>query len=78
MQKSMKGHMELIKQTLRYLKSAPRKGILMRKHGHANIVGFVDANWAKSPLGRKFITGFCMFVGGNVVTWKSKKTSSGG
>jgi hypothetical protein len=45
----------------------------MRKHGHVNIVDYTDANWAGNPLDRKFTTGFCMFVGGNAVIWKSKK-----
>jgi Reverse transcriptase (RNA-dependent DNA polymerase) len=73
MQKPMKGHLELINQILEDLKSAPGRGILMRNHGHANIVGYTDADWAGSSLDRKSTTGFCVFVGGNAVTWKSKK-----
>lgn len=73
MQKPMKGHLELINQILRYLKSAPGRGILMKNNGHANIVGYTDVDWAGSPLDRKSTTGFCMFVGGNAVVWKSKK-----
>lgn len=73
MQKPMKGHLELINQILRYLKSAPGRGILMQNHGHVNIVGYTDADWVGSPLDRKSTTGFCMFVGGNAVMWKSKK-----
>jgi Reverse transcriptase (RNA-dependent DNA polymerase) len=75
MQKPMKDHLELINQILRYLKFAPGRGIFMQNHGHVNIVGYSNVDRAGSPLDRKSTTGFCMFVGGNAVTWKSKKQS---
>jgi hypothetical protein len=75
MQKPMKGHLELINQILRYLKPTLGRGILMQNHDHVNIVGYSNADWAGNPLDRKPTTGFCMFVGGNVVTWKRKKQS---
>jgi hypothetical protein len=40
----------------------------MQNHGHVNIVGYSNADWAGSPLDRKSTTSFCMFVGGNAVT----------
>jgi Reverse transcriptase (RNA-dependent DNA polymerase) len=73
MQKPMKGHFELVSQILRYLKSAPGRGIFMQKHGYVNIIGYTDADWAGCPHDRKSTSGFCMFVGGNAVTWRSKK-----
>lgn len=73
MQKPMTGHLELINQILRYLKSAPGRGILMKNHGFVDLMGYTDADWAGNPLDRKSTTGFCMFVGGNLVTWRSKK-----
>jgi Reverse transcriptase (RNA-dependent DNA polymerase) len=73
MHEPMEGHLEIVNQILRYLKSAPGRGIIMRKHGHVNIVGYTDADWAGCPYGRRSTTGFCMFVGGNAVTWRSKK-----
>jgi Reverse transcriptase (RNA-dependent DNA polymerase)/Integrase core domain/gag-polypeptide of LTR copia-type/GAG-pre-integrase domain len=75
MQRPMQGHMRLVDQVLRYLKSAPGRGILMKNNGHTDIVGYADADWAGSPHDRKSTSGFCMFVGGNLVTWKSKKQS---
>lgn len=69
----MKGHMELVNQVLRYLKASPGRGIMMKKLNRSDIVGYADADWAGNPLDRKSTTGFCMFVGGNLVTWKSKK-----
>jgi hypothetical protein len=43
------------------------------KNNNSNVIcGYSDADWAGS-FNRKFTTGFCTFVGGNLVTWKSKK-----
>ena len=43
-------------------------------NGTNAICGYSDADWAGS-FERKSTTGFCTFVGGNLVTWKSKKQS---
>ncbi|KAJ4750231.1 Copia protein [Rhynchospora pubera] len=44
----------------------------MKKNNTNEIVGYSDADWAGS-FDRKSTTGYCTFVGGNLVTWKSKK-----
>jgi hypothetical protein len=36
------GHMDAVYQILRYLKSAPGKGLIFRKNGHLNIEGYCD------------------------------------
>lgn len=41
-------HLEAIYRTLRYLKFAPRIGILFSNHGHFKVEAFTDANWAGS------------------------------
>ena len=40
-----------------------------------NTVRFSYTDWAGSPNDRRSTTGYCTFVGGNIVTWKSKKQS---
>ena len=68
-------HLSIVKRILRYLKGSIGRGILLKKNGHHDIVGYADADWAGNVLDRKSTTGFCTFVGGNLVTWKSKKQS---
>jgi hypothetical protein len=46
----------------------------MQKNKHVNIMAYSDADWAGSN-DRKSTTGHCTFIGGNLVTWRSKKQS---
>ncbi|XP_050156220.1 uncharacterized mitochondrial protein AtMg00810-like [Malus sylvestris] len=51
------------------------RGILMKKNGNIAIMGYTNADWVGNSLDRKSTTGFCTFMGGNLVTWRSKKQS---
>ncbi|XP_020242905.1 uncharacterized protein LOC109821122 [Asparagus officinalis] len=55
--------------------SAPGKGLIFRKNGHVNIEGYCDSDWASCADDRRSTSGYCIFVGGNLVSWKSKKQS---
>ena len=64
---------EAVVRILRYIKSAPGKGLLFEDQGHEHIIGYTDANWAGSPSDRRSTFGYCVLVGGNLVSRKSKK-----
>ncbi|RVW39467.1 Retrovirus-related Pol polyprotein from transposon RE1 [Vitis vinifera] len=67
-------HMNAVMRILRYLKNAPRKGILFAKNvDHQSIEVYTDADWAGVVDDRRSTSGYFTFVGGNLVTWKSKK-----
>ncbi|PRQ42417.1 putative RNA-directed DNA polymerase [Rosa chinensis] len=66
-------HMEAVVRILRYLKSAPGKGLMFSKYQHLDVSGYTDADWAGSITDRKSTSGYFTFVGGNLVTWRSKK-----
>ncbi|CAL8152650.1 unnamed protein product [Prunus armeniaca] len=57
----------------RYLKSASGKRLMFLKHGHLNIDGYSDVDWAGSVTDRKSTSGYFTFLGGNLVMWRSKK-----
>ena len=64
--------MNAIMRILRYLKNAPGKGILFAKNvDHQSI--YTDADWAGAVDDRRSTSGYFTFVGGNLITWKSKK-----
>ncbi|BFG15965.1 hypothetical protein CerSpe_022390 [Prunus speciosa] len=66
-------HMEAVLRILRYLKSAPGKGLIFTKHGHLDVQAYTDADYAGSIVDRRSTSGYFTFVGGNLVTWRSKK-----
>ena len=57
------------------LEMSPEHGILYCNHGHNRLECFTDADWARSKEDRRSIPSYCVFVGGNLVSWKSKKQS---
>ena len=66
-------HMDVVIRILRYIKCAPGKGLVYENKGHTQIVGYSDADWAGSPIDRRSTSGYCVLVGGNLISWKSKK-----
>ena len=55
------------------LEGALGRGILYSNHGHNRLECFTDADWAGSKENKRSTTGYCVFIGGNLVSWKSKK-----
>ena len=66
-------HWNAVMHILSYLKKAPGRGILYKNSGHCRVKGFSDADWTGCPMDRRSTSGYCVFVGGNLVSWKSKK-----
>ena len=63
----------VVEHILCYLKGALGRGILYSNHGHNRVECFIDADWAGLKEYRRSTSGYCVFVGENLVSWKSKK-----
>ncbi|RDX63838.1 Copia protein, partial [Mucuna pruriens] len=57
-----KRYLQAVERILQYLKVSPGKRLLFRKE---------DANYAGSVVDRRSTFGYCMFLGGNLVTWRT-------
>ncbi|RVW12031.1 Retrovirus-related Pol polyprotein from transposon RE2 [Vitis vinifera] len=68
-------HMTAVIRILRYLKMTPGKGLFFQRTTKKEIEIFSDADWAGSVTDRRSTSGYCSFVWGNLVTWRSKKQS---
>ena len=66
-------HWDAVVRILRYIKGISGQRVLYENRGHTQVVGYSDANWAGSPTDRRSTLGYCVFIGGNLISWKSKK-----
>ena len=41
--------------------------------GHTQVSGYCDADWADCPMDKRSTSGYCVFIGGNIISWNSKK-----
>ncbi|KAL0392835.1 UNVERIFIED_CONTAM: Retrovirus-related Pol polyprotein from transposon RE2 [Sesamum radiatum] len=76
MDKPRSVHWEAALRILKYIKTSPGKGLLFKQHGHVKIEAYSDADYAGSKDDRKSTSGHCTYVGGNLVTWRSKKQTT--
>lgn len=66
-------HLHAVYRVLQYLKGTPGRGILFKRNGGLALEAYTDADYAGSVVDRKSTSGYCTFLGGNLVTWRSKK-----
>lgn len=66
-------HFKAIFRILRYLKGTPGKGLIFRNKGHIQVEAYTDVDWEGNINDRRSTSGYCTFVGGNLVAWRSKK-----
>ena len=67
------GHWDVAVRILRYVKGTPGQGVLYENRSHTQIVDYSDADWAGSPTDRRSTSRYCVFIGGYLIFWKSKK-----
>lgn len=68
-------HFDVVYRILRYLKNSPSVGLLYSRKSALCIKGYTNADWAGSITNHLSTSGYCTFVGSNLVTWRSKKPS---
>ncbi|KAG8479183.1 hypothetical protein CXB51_029026 [Gossypium anomalum] len=73
MQKPLDQHFKTVKHILRYLQATVDYGISFKAAYRLSLVGYFKANWGTDPDNKRSTTGFCVFLGGNPVSWGSRE-----
>jgi hypothetical protein len=66
-------HLTPLKRLLRYLRGTFDYGLLLHRASSTDLVIYTDADWAGCPNTRRSTSGYAVFLGGNLVSWLSKR-----
>jgi len=66
-------HQHAEQRILRYLKTTSHRGLLFPATENLSLRAYSDADWAGCPNTRRSITGWCVYLGDSLISWKSKK-----
>ncbi|CAA6675416.1 unnamed protein product [Spirodela intermedia] len=68
-----RNHLQAAYRILVYLKNIVGQGLLFSRGGDNTVEIYTDIDYAGSVSDRRSTSGSCSFVGGNLVSWRSKK-----
>ncbi|XP_068666717.1 uncharacterized mitochondrial protein AtMg00810-like [Aristolochia californica] len=69
-------HLQAVHHLLRYLKTSPGQGLLFSSTSSLQVRVYSDADWGSCLDSRRSTTGFCIFIGDSLVSWKAKKQTT--
>ncbi|GKA33937.1 ribonuclease H-like domain-containing protein [Tanacetum coccineum] len=62
-----------LKQIMRYVSGTLDYGLQLFSSFTTDLVTYSDANWAGCPTARRSTSGYCVFLGNNLLSWSSKR-----
>lgn len=68
-----KSRIDIMFMLLKVLKHNSGKEVKILKSDMLNLKGYLDGDWAKCLISRRSVTGFMVYLGGSLISWKSKK-----
>lgn len=69
-------HMHALKRILRYVQGTLHFGLHLYTSSTTSLISYTDADWGGFPDTRKSTSGYCVFLGENLLSWSSKRQST--
>lgn len=66
-------HLQAPRRILRYIQGTKDKGLHLLKNQNMTMTAYSDADWAGCPSTRRSTSGFCVFLGDNLLSWSAKR-----
>nr|GEU85480.1 ribonuclease H-like domain-containing protein [Tanacetum cinerariifolium] len=66
-------HLNAMKRVLRYLRGTTDLGLQLFRSSTSHLIAYSDADWAGCPATRRSTSGYCVFLGDNLLAWSSKR-----
>lgn len=68
-------HQQACKRVSRYLQGITNFGIQFFNSGPLNLTAYFDVDWGSNPNDRQSVSGYCMFLGNNLIFQSSKNST---
>ncbi|KAK8925912.1 hypothetical protein KSP39_PZI018791 [Platanthera zijinensis] len=69
-------HYTAVLRILRYLRTSVSRSLFLSATSPLTLRAYSDADWAGDAATRRSTTGFCIFLGDSLISWRSKKQES--
>ncbi|GJV68552.1 ribonuclease H-like domain-containing protein [Tanacetum coccineum] len=66
-------HLASLKRIICYVRGTLEFGLELYASSESSLVAYSDVDWAGSPATRKSTSGYCVFLGNNILSWSSKR-----
>ena len=69
-------HFNALKRIVRYIKGTLDHGLHLYRSAPTTLVSYTDADWAGCPDTRRSTSGYCVYLGENLVSWSAKRQAT--
>ena len=66
-------HMEAAFSVLCYLKGAPGQGLFFSSQNGLSLLAFCNSDWVGCLITHRSTTGYCVFLGSSLISWRTKR-----
>lgn len=66
-------HLNAMKRVIGYLQGTKHMDLQLLKSQKMNMTAYTDADWSGCPSTRRSTSGFCVYLGDNLISWSAKR-----